>query len=258
MLLKKEILNTAEYRRNYFLEESRQISIRNKALNLYTPNSMLDFFATWGENIEPELLDWIDSLPSQSTFFDIGASNGFFALYAHLAGLEVTAFEPDALNYCALEINRFLNKADFGSFNIALTDHTHIGELYINTFGFGMHNKVLDEKANRDGIPEAAIEHIQKVISFALDDFVQIFKIAPPRFIKIDVDGSEMKVLQGAGTLLSNVEQLFIELSDLRPDYTVIRQAIENLGLRLQQQFPVRHHKGGHYQGLYNYIFKRG
>ena len=44
------------------------------------------------EHIEPEMLDYIDTIPSDSVFFDIGASNGIFSIYAMQKKLKV--FSP--------------------------------------------------------------------------------------------------------------------------------------------------------------------
>jgi FkbM family methyltransferase len=255
--MKKAFLRTADDRKNYFLQDSHPITIRNKEFVLYTPNSFLDFFASWGEEIEPELLDWIDTLPFGSTFFDIGSSNGLFALYAHFSGMKVTAFEPDSLNYSILEINRYLNQASFDALNIAISERSHLGDLYINRFGFGMHNKILNEKSDREGIPEHTTEHIQKVIAVSLDTFLDLFSYHFPRFVKIDVDGAELSVLQGGSKLFSRVEQIFIELSETRSDYQETLLLLKNLGFNLRNRFPVRHHKGGHYDNLHNYIFMR-
>jgi predicted RNA methylase len=55
------------------------------------------------EHIEPELLDYIDSLPQGAIFYDIGASTGIYSVYAKNYGLNVYAFEPEAQNFSLLE-----------------------------------------------------------------------------------------------------------------------------------------------------------
>lgn len=257
MSLKKAQLKTPEDRKNYFREESKTTVIRDKEIVLYTPNSLLDFFAVWGENIEPELLDWIDSLPKSCTYYDVGASNGLFSMYAHLSGMKVVAFEPDALNYSILEINKFLNNLTFDALNIAISNANHLAKLHINRFGFGTHNKILDEVTDRDGSHPSTSEYVQSVLSFSLDDFLELFSLSIPEFVKIDVDGSELRVLEGGSNFFRHVREMFIELSENHSDYIKIIQLLTEYGFKEKKRIPVRHPNGGIYENLYNVILVR-
>lgn len=44
---------------------------------------------------EPETIAWLDAMPAGSVLWDIGASNGVYALYAAALGHVVFAFEPE-------------------------------------------------------------------------------------------------------------------------------------------------------------------
>lgn len=68
--------------------------IRGKTLRYNTQSKRQLWQAVGLEHIEPELLDYIDSLPEGAIFYDIGASTGIFSVYAKNCGLNVYAFEP--------------------------------------------------------------------------------------------------------------------------------------------------------------------
>jgi len=101
-------------------------TVRGLPLRWLAPSKRLLWMAAGPEYIEPELLDWIDRIPKSSSYYDLGASNGIFALYAAKRGLNVVAVEPDPANYFLLSWNAFLNRgADthITFFNVAASDH---------------------------------------------------------------------------------------------------------------------------------------
>ena len=92
----------------FSLEHYRHRSeIRGLAMDWLCLSRRLIWMAEGHEYIEPELLDWIDSLPADAVLYDAGASNGIFALYAAARGCTVYAFEPDPTNYFLLSLLRF-------------------------------------------------------------------------------------------------------------------------------------------------------
>jgi hypothetical protein len=75
-----------------------------------SPNSLnkwrLDTFSTK----EPETLNWIDELPSNSILWDIGANVGLYSVYAaKVRNCMVYSFEPSIFNLELLARNIFLN-----------------------------------------------------------------------------------------------------------------------------------------------------
>ena len=57
------------------------------------------------ETKEPETLNWIRGFDAEDNLLDIGANIGIYSLYAAYKGGNVTAIEPDALNYALLNLN---------------------------------------------------------------------------------------------------------------------------------------------------------
>ena len=79
----EDLAGKENYARVVELEKSNLVSssmIRGKELSFITNSKRLLWQAYGQEFIEPELLDFIDEIPSNSIYFDIGASNGVFAL----------------------------------------------------------------------------------------------------------------------------------------------------------------------------------
>lgn len=257
----KEILNTAEKRRQYFSEQSLEVDLRGQTIWQYAPNSLLAYFAHRVNELEPELLDWIETLPAQAVFYDLGASTGQYSLYAAMRGLEVCSFEPDALNFSILEVNKFLNqsgiKGSFSTYNLAAADKTSVAEMYTGRFQYGAHNKILGKAEVREGGTFYEPEHIQSVLQLALEDGVTQFGFPAPDFMKIDIDGAELKALSGAGSLLLKVKALFIEVSDSYEDTASVMTLLADAGFREVQRVAVKKPDGGVYPGLYNIIMER-
>jgi FkbM family methyltransferase len=230
-------------------------TVRGKSLNWLCLSKRLLWMAYGHEYIEPELLDWIDSIPPGSVLYDIGASNGIFAIYAAASNLRVVACEPDPSNYFLLAFNNYLNsklnnvKLE-ACLNIALSDSLGIGHLQIAEMEIGGHQKILDKPFDVFG-NEFQPEHSHSVLKTPLDQLVTLYGLPAPDYLKIDVDGAEIEVLKGSGRHLSAVKEVFIELTEeLLSDFAEDFFASLNLKLVSKQQVQK-------YNGLWNCIFKR-
>ena len=53
-------------------------------------------------NYETEVMDFIDTIKKGDVFFDLGACEGRFTVYAAAKGLKCYAFEPEIRNYEAM------------------------------------------------------------------------------------------------------------------------------------------------------------
>lgn len=130
-----------------------------------------------------------------ATLIDVGASTGCYTLLAkHHPGLTVYAFEPVPQVHDVLETNVRLN--DLGTrvwtYPAGVSNYTGEGMLHsIKAIGGSGVSMV-------DGTPSLHKDYDNlKVQVVTLDAFCAEFKVAP-RFIKIDVEGGEKRVLEGA------------------------------------------------------------
>lgn len=238
------------------------IRTRGITLRFAINNARLRVWAERFDEIEPELLDLIDAMPEGSIFYDAGASIGLFALYAAVKKkARVIALEPEAQNFGTLEVNHYLNRsslvAPFKAINVALSDAVGIGSIYTRVYGAGEHVKILDASETRDTKETFEAEHVQSVLKMPLDFLLTTFELEPPEILKIDVDGAEIQLLHGASRTLDSpaLHTVFIEIADSAEKTE--QRILEAHGFRLINGFPVVRLRGGHYDGLYNYVFRR-
>jgi len=128
----------------------------------------------------------------KSLVIDIGANIGFFSIQlAQKKDLQIIAFEPDQQNISELDIeiaNRSLGEKIF-TFNLALSDRTGIGTLYLSDLAPTDHKLIASRSTRALEIPITR-----------LDDFmIQNDKFLNKKIslIKIDVQGAELLVLRG-------------------------------------------------------------
>lgn len=239
------------------LDQTTNTVLRGATLTYHTPSKRLLWQAVGQEHIEPELLNYIDSMPENVVFYDVGASNGIFATYAAATGKHVFCFEPEVANFALLNYNAYLNRMNFkgsiANFNVALSDQTGLGKLFIKKYEAGGHLKILDTPMQR-GSENFQPEFVQSVIKYRLDDFITLTHITPPNFIKIDVDGSELQVIRGMHDILRNpaLQSIFIELEESNPQSIECKNIILKSGFKFVSKKRVQN-----YFGENNYIFTR-
>ena len=239
------------------------VRVRGLEFELSASNERLRCWSQFFDNIEPELLDWIDSFESESVYFDLGASIGHFSIYAAIRRrAHVICFEPEAQNYATLELNHFFNRARLSHplsvFNVALADSKAITSLVVGHYGAGEHQKSLSGFTRSSGESDAT-SHRQTVLCYPLDTLRAEFNLPQPRYIKIDVDGSELGVVNGARRTLEHKDcwELFIELDENEESVEKLQALIADIGFKLTQKVKVRRGRGGYCEGLFNCVFTR-
>ena len=214
---------------------------------------------------EPETIEWIHSCfkPGQ-VYYDIGANVGAYSLVAakFLRGQgKVYAFEPGFMNFVELCKNILINQCqdDIVPFQIALSDRSIIETFHYNnlTPGGALHalGQAIDYK-NDVFTPVFK----QPVLSYRLDDFIKHFQLPTPNHVKIDVDGNELKILQGAEETLKNpsLKSLLVEVDegDEKPGQVIEFLRQKGLHLHSKHKF-VWGGEVGPYSKEFNYIFQR-
>jgi FkbM family methyltransferase len=167
---------------------------------------------------EPWTAAWIeDSLEPGDTFYDIGANVGPFSLVAAKLGrpgVRVVAVEAGAASFASLCRNIVLNGVTETviPLPISLADQTQLSVFNYSdlTAGAAIHSLGADS-------PYVDYEPVyrQPVLAFALDDLLERFDLPRPTHVKLDTDGSELRILKGARKALSNdVRSLMIEMEE--------------------------------------------
>ena len=234
------------------------VKVRDLDIRFHVINRRLLQISNDLENIEPDLLDWIDTLEAGTVLYDLGASNGPFAIYAALRGMRVVAFEPEAQNFAVLEMNHYLNREcieyPIVSMNMALGDTAGLGKIYCRDYVAGTHVKILDAPLKVIERDTFVPEHVQYVPRDTLDHAIERYRLPKPACLKIDVDGSEMPLLRGARKTLGDpsLSQVFIEIAFPQTRGRGVVNFIEQEGFTLATRTQVEH-----YEGLDNCLFRR-
>ena len=157
---------------------------------------------------EPSTIDWLlRDLRVDDVLFDIGANVGAYSLVAAASEVEnisIYSFEPSPSTFASLCKNIALN--NFGGkifpLQIALGAKTEITNFYLSSNVAGSAEHALGQPIDMYGNRFTPVE-IQTIISFKIDQLIHFFGIKHPTHIKIDVDGFELNVLEGAVEVLS-------------------------------------------------------
>jgi FkbM family methyltransferase len=162
------------------------------------------FYGHYHERYEARLIR--EMLRPGESFWDIGANIGYFTLVA-AATLQnsgcVVAFEPGRLAFQRLQENILLNRfTNIMTVNQAASDTAGEARLYLA-------GEIADTGASlyQAGGERTAFETISTI---PLDTYLVESKVPPPDLSKIDVEGAELAVLQGASTILREFSPLLL------------------------------------------------
>ncbi len=212
------------------------VMVGSRELILSTPNWLTHRRVKQLLTDEPETIAWIDSFKRDSVFWDIGANIGIYSIYAAaIKGCEVVAFEPAFLNLTVLQENIGLNDLSdrVTIFPIGLSNTLGVKTLYLsreNYISGGAHNS-LGKPINQYGGEMSSTIGI-RVPAETLDSYYDDYANRPPDYIKIDVDGLELDVLEGASQVLNKVKEISIELLGNNLSDNRIHSILMDAGLR--------------------------
>ncbi|HEB86826.1 MAG TPA: FkbM family methyltransferase [Gammaproteobacteria bacterium] len=188
------------------------------------------------------------------TFIDIGSNKGDFSLLAaKIVGDTgaVLAFEPEPDNCCwirrSMNLNSYKNVA---LYDIALGDINEPTRLYLGEKS-GWHSLMPSNTSSSQG----AIDIQMRTLDAVLGDIGRTHV----DMIKIDVEGAELRVLDGARITLSNNEEIVL-LIDIHPhlgiDLDEVCNFLRGHGFSIRDMKPP-HHKLGCVGADYKEIFAK-
>jgi|TARA_B100000214_G_scaffold275130_1_gene205210 FkbM family methyltransferase len=204
----------------------------NKGQKTYIKNRMDRMLSK-----EPETIQWINTFEKDSVFFDIGANIGIYTLYSAIQKQNsVYAFEPHSASYKNLLDSINLNNLqNCNAYCIAISDKVGLSTINVKNMHEGVANNIVGEKG----------DYYHGCTQFSLN-FLIAQKILPqPNYIKIDVDGYEDKVIEGAMDVFKNTKSILLEIDNKNKNYI---NMIEALGFKIQSK-----HKRN--EDEFNYIF---
>ncbi|MDB5441319.1 MAG: putative methyltransferase [Caulobacteraceae bacterium] len=158
-----------------------------------------------------EIKTLVEGVVAGDTIFDVGAHTGEYSiLLSALAGPTgtVIAFEPDSHARKILDQNIALNP-DFKIPTVeALAASDTIGEAVLFSKGGNANSSLVPGATGGD--PEAQNESIAVKLT-TLDFYAEVNNLSP-KWIKIDTEGAEIKIIKGAQSLLNSDCNFLVEL----------------------------------------------
>ena len=222
-----------------FLQKFKIKIKENKNLVLFTPNRVNFFRASSFHTKEPETLNWINTFEKEKIFYDIGANVGIYSCYAAMIyRSKVFAFEPSILNLELLgkNINENNLNDNITIVPLALTNSSKVSEFNMSTIDHGSALSTFGENYSHDG-NKMKIKFSYKTLGISLDRICDEFKFPLPDYVKIDVDGLEHLILDGATNSIANTKSFLIEVNeDFELQKNKIKSKLENLGFKLQKK----------------------
>lgn len=169
---------------------------------------------TYEEKLHPVKNLWLKN-KNIKTVFDIGASDGGFAreIRELLPTAKIYSFEALPEIYEKLESN-FIDDALFQSYNIALSNYN--GQTSFFRCESSGSSSILEmDELHKTAYPGTKNNEKINIMCSTLDDFIANENIVIDKnvLIKIDVQGAEKLVLEGAENLLSKSELIFSEIN---------------------------------------------
>lgn len=223
------------------LDPKVTVPFRNgQSLIFRTGHGRLLWRATAAEHLEPMVIHWLDEFTPSDVFYDIGANIGTYALLAAKRGIRSYAFEPELNNAQLLYENIFLNRVQnfCAPMPMALSDKSAQDIFFLKGISKGdaLHNvgapsRYLDSRRE--------LPFKLQVLTFRLDDLVSLCGLPPPTKLKLDVDGNELRVLQGAPRALQSVQELCIELDEDVPEHRKARDLLLAGGFSVRAVEPI-------------------
>ena len=203
---------------------------------------------------EDNIKEYIDSLPKNSIFYDLGANLGWFSLYAANLELKVYAFEVDKNNFFGLQENIKANpniSNNIFPFNQGIADKNKTVNLRFSDNSIGGHHKTI-EITNFSG-PSKIIENNKiEIIVDSLDNIIQKHNLPYPDYLKVDIDGSEYAFLLGANETLKRAKSMVIEFWIDSEYYDKSINILESFGFKLKNTYPIQDE-----ENLYNFVFEK-
>lgn len=243
---------------------------KKKEITLFTPNYLINWLVEDFYRKEPETIEWIDSFEfsdKEIIFWDIGANLGLYSIYAAIKHekIKVVSFEPSTSNLRVLSRNISINN---------LQDKIIINQLPLSNkpfnfshfresqFGEGESNNSFNSETNFEG-KYLNSENSYKLLGTSINALLDQKILEIPNYIKIDVDGLEHFILEGASSYLKNtkIKSLQIELNENYIDqFETVKKIMKDNGFKFK--FKKRNenyeiYKNKFFLKIYNYYYEK-
>jgi FkbM family methyltransferase len=227
-----------------------QVAVSGEGRNFLMYGETTEFRVRTLFTKEPETIAWIDSFLPEDVFWDVGSNIGCYSLYAASRGIQVAAYEPSSVNYWLLTTN------------VALNNYQHL----ITALPFGLSSNSCIQIWGPNISPGSAQNQINNeekgcaLQTYKIDELIDMSILKFPSHLKIDVDGIEGLILEGANKTLSDLrlKSVLCEVDESDPvEVEKISDLMRSKGFsRITKRHPP-HFDKYHYAPHFNYLFNR-
>ena len=231
-------------------------------ITYYTPNAICQYRADSFLTKEPETLEWMDEFGQGGVLYDIGANVGLYTVYyAKTKNAPVYAFEPSVFNLSLLVKNINANQIQDKVKVVCnpLTSEPQFADFKLPSTNEGGALNGFGVDYGHDGEPlKTTVSY--KTLGFSLDHLLEIGALTEkPRLVKLDVDGIEHLILDGARKTLSDpkCQSVLVEINEKFELQSIkVKEILMSCGfvLKYKKRAPMFDSLGSDF-GTYNHIW---
>ena len=187
----------------------------SKTLKMRTGHGRLYWRSVEALQLEPETNKMLMSIQKNEVFYDIGSNIGVYSLLAsQYSGAKTISFEMEPINCSIQHQNIHSNNLQnlITLIPIALSNKNSIRNVFFKDISPGDALHSLDEPSPALDKKRKNLTIASSLLTFSLDYLVDNFSLPKPDIIKLDVDGIELLILEGASKTLTNAKKIMVEV----------------------------------------------
>ena len=205
--------------KEFFEKDSyKAIDILGKKINFFVPNQITEYRVNTIFTKEPETIEWINKFREneKNIFWDIGANIGLFSIYAatKYKNCNIVSFEPSTSNLRCLSrnisINNLQDRIKIFSSPLSNKDHKFLN-MNESQFSEGAALNTFGEEFDFEG-KKIVSSNRYCLVGRSINSILEKKILDVPNYIKIDVDGIEHLILEGADKYLNNENLLSLSI----------------------------------------------
>lgn len=208
----------------HFIEKKSYINkeINNNTVIFFCPNILSKWRVDTLYQKEPETLEWINNfdINKKIIFWDIGANIGLYSIYAAMKfnNINIISFEPSTSNLRILSRNISINslKNKIKIFQLPLSNlPNHFSTMRESNFIEGGAMNSFGSNLNFEG--KDFISNMNyNMFGTSINSLINQEILGLPNYIKIDVDGIEHLIIEGADKYLKDptISEILVEINE--------------------------------------------
>lgn len=244
----------------------KEVNVLGSKVKFFIPNKAVDLRVKRIFSKEPGTLKWIDNFKNDENtiFWDIGANIGLFSLYASQKhnNIKIFSFEPSTSNLRVLSRNISINKLQerilINQFPLTNNENSYL-DLKETRFQEGCSLNTFGEDFGHDG-NKIYEKNSYKVFGNNINNLIDNKILDIPDYIKIDVDGIEHLILEGADKYLNSkkIKSISVEINEKFEEQKVrVNQILLSNKFKFVSKNNSLDNPNSKNRNTFNYIFEK-